>query len=261
MFSSASTQVWEMQRAQCPCWIPHCPLEKTLWDLPQKPVCFFVTFMSPLIWPWNCFFLLSILTSCLFLMTHFWETAPETIISGFIHKGQRRQLHPAHTKRGKNPIWALASHCNCALFPPPPLPPFLLPWQCPLGVRARPSISFLHSSFPPSLVSRRAPNMQSVMLWNIDWLRVWGFIWAICRRAGQGRRRPMVCFYIFEGKSQARGWESAGLGAHTALALPGLFFNVMITNISQIRNGKGHINKENMLMSWYVWFRGEFFFQ
>lgn len=64
------------------------------------------------------FFLLSTLTSCLFLMTHFWETAPGTTISGFIHKGQRRQLHPALAKRGKNPSWALASHCNCALLPP-----------------------------------------------------------------------------------------------------------------------------------------------
>lgn len=39
------------------------------------------------------------------------------------------------------------------------------------------------------------------------------------------------------------------------------FFNAMITNISQIRNGEGHIKKENVLISWYVWFRGEFFFQ
>lgn len=151
MFFSVSTQAWEMPRAQRPCF--HTAPYRKRSETSHRNLSgfilfffFFVAFMSQLIWPWNCFFLLSILTSCLFLMTHFWETAPETTISGFIHKGQRRQLHPAHTKRGKNPSWALASHCNWALFPPP-----LLPWQCPLGVRARPSISFLHPSFPPPL--------------------------------------------------------------------------------------------------------------
>lgn len=76
----------------------------------KRPVCFSLTLVSQLIWLWNCFFLLSTLTSCLFLMTHFWETAPETTIGGFIHKEQRRQLHPVHTKWGKHPSWALASH-------------------------------------------------------------------------------------------------------------------------------------------------------
>lgn len=113
-------------------------------------------FLSQLIWPWNWFFLLSTLTSYLFLITHFWETAPETAISGFIHKGQRRQLHPAHMKWGKNLSWALASHCNCALFLPALLRPFLLSWQCLWGVRTRPSISLIHFSSPPSFVSRRA---------------------------------------------------------------------------------------------------------
>ena len=89
----------------------------------KRPVCFSLTLVSQLIWLWNCFFLLSTLTSCLFLMTHFWETAPEATIGGFIHKGQRRQLHPEHMKPGTNPSWALASHWNCALFHPLHHPP------------------------------------------------------------------------------------------------------------------------------------------
>lgn len=117
----------------------------------KKETCLFsLPLLSQLIWPGSCFFLLSPLTSCLFLMTHFWETAPETTISGFIHKGQRRQLHPAHPKRGKNPSRALASPCNGALLPPAPLPPAGCHGNAP-SVRTGPSISSLHPSSPPSL--------------------------------------------------------------------------------------------------------------
>jgi len=67
--------------------------------------------MSQQLWLWNFFFslLLCTFTSCLFLMTHFWEIALETTIGGLIHKGQRRQLRPVPTKRGKNPVgpWPL----------------------------------------------------------------------------------------------------------------------------------------------------------
>ena len=113
----------------------------------KRPVCFSLTLMSQLIWLWNCFFLLSTLTSCLFLMTHFWETAPETTIGGFIHKGQRRQLHPEHTKQGTNPSWALASHSSCALFHPLHHPPSCCHGNAPgeLG----PGPLFLSCSPPP----------------------------------------------------------------------------------------------------------------
>lgn len=103
------------------------------------------------------FFLLSLLASCLFLMTHCGEIAPENILSGFIHKGQRRQLDPIlmNPARARVRTWPLPV---LMLFSHTPAAPFLLPWQCPWRVR---TMLFLSNIPPPHpLVSRRELSMH-----------------------------------------------------------------------------------------------------
>lgn len=50
-------------------------------------------------------------------------------------------------------------------------------------------------------------------------------------------------------------------GSSTALAMQGMhIFYSMMTNISKMRSDVGHTKRNRVLMSWYVWFMGEFFF-
>lgn len=99
---------------------------------------------------WSCFFLLSPLTCCLFLMTHFWETCPRNYNQGLHSQATKKPAASCTHEPGRGPQLGPGPLTVTVPSPSPLHPstaPFWLPWQRPgeLG----PGLLFLPYTPPP----------------------------------------------------------------------------------------------------------------
>lgn len=226
--------------------------EDGLSTSPKEMIEFFfsVNFAFQLICPQNSSLPLRTHTSCLFLMTHFWETAPESTICDFIHKGQSRQLHPAHMKQGENPIWVQASHCHLALFPPSLSPPYRCQGNTPRELG--PDLLFLSPCFclPLLCLDERLTHSRWCLGALIDW-EFLGFHLGHLQVGWLGRTAPhglLLCFWRevpCKRVGECRPWSSHCLGIvflFLIFVLPSHIFH-------KLKNVKGTFSSHH-LYSW-----------